>query len=162
VQHQDTRAEEAICQTLSSNRRKLNLRIFVPNACSHRQCPPVADESRDVMPTASMMDDSNASALIPARKSSNGVLSSRLFSERSPFGENVEGLLCFISRLFLDVGGCRHPSFGIPNIHTFVTVPHIHSFAARTFGAKPRPLVISNTQKASARRSAKGGCLTSL
>jgi hypothetical protein len=43
----------------------------------------------------------------------------------------------------------------------FATVLRIHSFAARTFGAKPRPLVISNTQKASARRSANGGCLTS-
>jgi hypothetical protein len=47
----------------------------------------------------------------------------------------------------------------IPDIHAFVTVPHIHSFAARTFGAKPLPLVISNTQKEGARRSAKGGCL---
>jgi hypothetical protein len=43
----------------------------------------------------------------------------------------------------------------------FATVPRIHSFAARTFGAKPWPLVISNTLKAIVRRSAEGGCLTS-
>jgi hypothetical protein len=43
----------------------------------------------------------------------------------------------------------------------FATVLRIHSFAARTFGAKPRPLVISNTHKAIVRRSAEGGCLTS-
>jgi hypothetical protein len=40
-------------------------------------------------------------------------------------------------------------------------VPRIRSFAARTFGAKPGPLVISDTHKASVRRSANGGCLTS-
>ena len=33
----------------------------------------------------------------------------------------------------------RHPSL--------VTIPRIHSFPARTCGAKPRPLVISNTQR---------------
>ena len=89
MQHQDSRAEEAVCQTLSSNRRKLNLRILVANAYSHRQCPPVADESRDVMRTASMMDDCNASALIPAGKSSNGVLLSRL----SPYPNCSDGRL---------------------------------------------------------------------
>jgi hypothetical protein len=51
---------------------------------------------------------------------------------------------------------------GSPDTHPFVTVPQIHSFAAHKFGAKHRPRVISNTQKASALRSAKGGCLTSL
>ncbi len=51
---------------------------------------------------------------------------------------------------------------GNPVTHPFVTVLRIHSFAARSFGAKPRLLVISNTQKASARHSANGGCLTSL
>ncbi len=40
-------------------------------------------------------------------------------------------------------------------------VPRIHPFAASTFGAKSRPLVFSNTQNASARRSALGGCLAS-
>ncbi len=47
----------------------------------------------------------------------------------------------------------RHPSFLSRPPH-----PFIHG---STFGAKPRPVVISNTQKASARRSAKGGRLTS-
>jgi hypothetical protein len=49
----------------------------------------------------------------------------------------------------------------IPDTHPFVTVLRIHSFAARSFGAKQRPLVKSNTQKAGARRPAKGGCLKS-
>jgi hypothetical protein len=50
---------------------------------------------------------------------------------------------------------------GIPDTHSLSHGLRIHSFAARSFGAKPRPLVISNTQKASARRSANGGCLAS-
>jgi hypothetical protein len=50
----------------------------------------------------------------------------------------------------------------IPDTQAFVMVPSIHSSAARTFGAKARPLVISDTQKEGARRSAKGGCLTLL
>ncbi len=57
-------------------------------------------------------------------------------------------------------GGARE-SRGNPGTHPLSPGPRIHSFAARSFGAKPRPLVKSNTQKASARRSANGGCLTS-
>jgi hypothetical protein len=53
------------------------------------------------------------------------------------------------AELGLSPGDSRHPSF----CHG----PRMHSFAARSFGAKPRPLVISNTQKASAGRSAEGG-----
>ena len=39
--------------------------------------------------------------------------------------------------------------------------PAFHSFAARTLGAQSRPLVISSTHKASVRRFADGGWLTS-
>ena len=45
------------------------------NAFCH--CPPVADKNRDAMRTTSMMGGCNASALMPAGKSSNGVLLSR-------------------------------------------------------------------------------------
>ena len=52
--------------------------ILISNTYSRRQCPPVADENCDTMRTTSMMDDRNASALIPLRKSSIAVLSPRL------------------------------------------------------------------------------------
>ncbi len=59
--------------------------------------------------------------------------------------------------------GRQTPKEGMNSRHpSFCHGPRIHSFAARKLVAKPRPLVISNTQKASARRSANGGCLTSL
>ncbi len=56
---------------------------------------------------------------------------------------------------------CQSTGLGFPDTHPLSHGPRIHSFAARKFGAKPRPLVISTTQKASARGSANGGCLTS-
>ena len=53
-------------------------RILESNANSLCQCPPVAYGNREAMRTTSMMGDCNASALVPLRKSSNGVLSSRV------------------------------------------------------------------------------------
>jgi hypothetical protein len=55
-------------------------RILDSNVNALCQCPPVPDENREAMRTTSMMRDCNASALTPARKSSNGVLLSRLKS----------------------------------------------------------------------------------
>jgi hypothetical protein len=51
-------------------------RILGSNAYSH--CQPVAVENREAIRTTSMMDDCNARALTPTRKSSIAVLSSRL------------------------------------------------------------------------------------
>src|SRR5271165_2532575 len=48
----------------------------------------------------SMMDDCNARALTPLRKSSIAVLSSRLGDSHEPFDVRVEGLFCFDSRRF--------------------------------------------------------------
>jgi hypothetical protein len=53
-------------------------RIHVSNASSLRQCPPVADEDPEYIRTTSMMDDCNARALTPLRKSSIAVLSARV------------------------------------------------------------------------------------
>jgi hypothetical protein len=50
-------------------------RILGSNAHSH--CPPVAVEDREAIRTTSMMDDCNARALAPMKKSSIAVLSSR-------------------------------------------------------------------------------------
>src|SRR5262249_49094090 len=52
-------------------------RIHGSNASSLRQCPRVADEDPENIRTTSMMDDCNARALTPLRKSSIGVLSPR-------------------------------------------------------------------------------------
>jgi hypothetical protein len=52
-------------------------RILGSNAYSH--CQLVAVENREAIRTTSMMDDCNARALTPMRKSSIAVLSSRLF-----------------------------------------------------------------------------------
>ena len=54
-------------------------RIHGSNASSLRQSPPVADEDPENIRTTSMMDDCNARALTPLRKSSIAVLSARLF-----------------------------------------------------------------------------------
>jgi len=61
------------------------------------QCPPVADENREAMRTTSMMRDCNASALTPARKSSNGVLSSRHFSAQAHRQFSTMGFLLGIT-----------------------------------------------------------------
>lgn len=55
------------------------------------QCPSVADENREAMRTTSLMDDCNASALIPLRKSSIAVLLPRL-ENGQPFIGCGEGL----------------------------------------------------------------------
>jgi hypothetical protein len=47
-----------------------------------------------------MMRDCNAIALTPARKSSNGVLLSRLLLPQKPIGQEIEGLFCLNTRLF--------------------------------------------------------------
>jgi hypothetical protein len=59
------------------------------------------------------------------------------------------------------LGARRVKIQGIPHTNPFVMVPRIQSFAARTFGAKLRPPVISKTHKASVQRSSERGCLTS-
>jgi hypothetical protein len=56
--------------------------IHGSNANSLCQCPPVADENSENIRTTSTMDDCNARALTPVRKSSIAVLSFRLFSCR--------------------------------------------------------------------------------
>src|SRR5260370_2155557 len=55
------------------------------------QCPSVADENREAMRTTSLMDDCNASALMPLRESSIAVLSPRVFSEWSPSANRSKG-----------------------------------------------------------------------
>ena len=55
-------------------------RILGSNAFPHSQ--QVAVEMREAIRTTSMMDDCNARALTPLRKSSIAVLSSRLFRKR--------------------------------------------------------------------------------
>ena len=66
-------------------------RILGSNAYSH--CQPIAVENREAIRTTSMMDDCNARALTPMRKSSIAVLSSRLFSELSPSARMSKGFL---------------------------------------------------------------------
>src|SRR5262249_5011418 len=67
-----TAQRESVSSTEGSENR-----ILGSNAYSH--CQPVAIEIREAIRTTSMMDDCNARALIPLRKSSIAVLSPRLF-----------------------------------------------------------------------------------
>jgi hypothetical protein len=55
--------------------------------------PPVADGNREAMRPTSTMGDCNASALVPLRKRSNGVVSPRLFSETSASARTSKGFL---------------------------------------------------------------------
>ena len=66
-----TARRASVSSTEVSENRKLG-----SNAYSH--CQPVAVENREAIRTTSMMDDCNARALTPLRKSSIAVLSSRL------------------------------------------------------------------------------------
>src|SRR6202035_5447529 len=65
-----TARRASVSSTEVSENRKLG-----SNAYSH--CQPVAVENREAIRTTSMMDDGNARALTPLRKSSMAVLSSR-------------------------------------------------------------------------------------
>src|SRR5262249_46675305 len=67
-------------ESVSSTEESEN-RILGSNAYSH--CQPVAIEIREAIRTTSMMDDCNARALIPLRKSSIAVLSPRPHSQGS-------------------------------------------------------------------------------
>ena len=68
-------------------------RIHGSNANSLCQSPLVADENPENIRIASMMDDCNARALTPMRKSLIAVLSSRLFFKMSPSASTSKGFL---------------------------------------------------------------------
>jgi len=72
----DARSGPACVGFIDRSERESHTRIEC--VLSFCQCPSVADENREAMRTTSMMDDCNARAPTPRRKSSIAVLASRL------------------------------------------------------------------------------------